>query len=57
MQVMEEIHNSGKRKVECSQAENGKYVGGIDDEWIIGNCENCGNGIYGENYIGRFNEQ
>src|SRR6266545_665631 len=44
-EVNEALHQAGQQKVERSQAENRANIGGINDERVARNREDCGNRI------------
>ena len=52
VQVGKEFDQASDGKVESTKAENGKGVGGEDDERIAGDGEDGGDGINGKNKVG-----
>ena len=52
VKVSEQFDQAGDSKVEGAQAEDGKGVGGKDNERVAGDGKNCGDRIDRENEIG-----
>jgi len=52
IEVGEEFDQAGDGKVEGTEAENGKGVGGQDDEGVAGDCKDGGDGIDRKNEVG-----
>jgi hypothetical protein len=44
-------HHSGHKPKQRSQAEDGKHVGGVDDEGVQRDTKHSGNGVYGKHYV------
>ena len=44
-EVDEAVDGGGQEKIERPQAENGKDVAGVNDEYVLSNQENCRNAV------------
>ena len=56
-EVDEAVDGGGQEKIERPQAENGKDVAGVNDEYVLSNQENCRNAVNGKNDVHRFDNQ
>lgn len=47
-EVDEAVDGGSQEKIERPQAENGKDVAGVNDEYVLSNQENCRNAVNGK---------
>ena len=57
VQVMEDLHDAGQRKIKRPQAQDGKNVGTEHNKWIGGDAQDRRNGIQRKQDVGGFHDQ